>query len=149
MKKQWKHPFWENYQKDRITCKLVIQHDDGKESSSTARIFKYTNGGKINPDWEEILKQNDTAVIDKNTEEREERHRKRRESEVMEKKERDQARKLEELFNAKLEVFEIDSIKSSTNRKMKARMRKSKNRYELLAYTVMLLKEEIDNEQSV
>lgn len=149
MKKQWKHPFWENYQKDRITCKLVIEHEDGKETSSTAKVFKYTKGGKINPDWEEILKQNDTAKIDKNTQEREERHRKRREADAMQKKERDQAKKLEDLFNAKLEVFEIDSVKNSSNRKMKARMRKSKNRYELLAYTVMLLKEEIDNEQSV
>ena len=65
----------------------------------------------------------------------------------MKRKEQEQSKKLEELFNAKLEVFEIDTIKNSTNRKMKARMRKSKNRYELLAYTVMLLKDEIENEQ--
>ncbi len=147
MKKLWKHPFWENYQKDRITCKLVIDHGDGKESSSTAKIFKYTKDGKQNPDWDEIIKQNTIEKIDINTSEREERHRKRREADIMKRKEQEQSKKLEELFNAKLEVFEIDTIKGSTNRKMKARMRKSKNRYELLAYTVMLLKDEIENEQ--
>ena len=57
MKKEWRHPFWENYQKDRITAKLVILHEDGKETSSTATVSKYTATGTVNPDFEEILRQ--------------------------------------------------------------------------------------------
>ena len=46
------------------------------------------------------------------------------------------------LFNAKLEVFEIESIKNSTNRKAKAKIRRSKNQYEMMAFTIMLIQEE-------
>jgi len=148
MKKEWKFPFWENYQKDRITCKLVITHDDGRVSSSTANITKYVANGKLNPDWKEILEQNTIEKIQRNTDEREERHRKRRESDIIKEKERKQARKLETLFDAKLEVFEIEQVKNSKNRKMKARMRKSKNTHELMAYTTILLMEEIQNEET-
>jgi hypothetical protein len=148
MKKEWKFPFWENYQKDRITCKLVITHDDGRVSSSTANISKYVANGKLNPDWTEILEQNTIEKIQRNTDEREERHRKRRESDIIKEKERKQARKLETLFDAKLEVFEIEQVKNSKNRKMKARMRKSKNTHELMAYTTILLMEEIQNEET-
>jgi len=148
MKKEWKFPFWENYQKDRITCKLVITHDDGRVSSSTANISKYVSNGKLNPDWTEILEQNTIEKIQRNTDEREERHRKRRESDIIKEKERKQARKLETLFDAKLEVFEIEQVKNSKNRKMKARMRKSKNTHELMAYTTILLMEEIQNEET-
>jgi len=148
MKKEWKFPFWENYQKDRITCKLVITHDDGRVSSSTANISKYISNGKLNPDWTEILEQNTIEKIQRNTDEREERHRKRRESDIIKEKERKQARKLETLFDAKLEVFEIEQVKNSKNRKMKARMRKSKNTHELMAYTTILLMEEIQNEET-
>lgn len=148
MDKQWKHPFWENYQKDRITAKLIVKHEDGKETSSTATVSKYDAQGNINPDFQEIIDQNTIEVIEKNSREREERHKKRREEGKRVEKERDQARKLEALFNAKLEVFEIETIKNSKNRKLKAKIRKSKNQFEMMAYVAMLIKEEYDAEQS-
>jgi transcriptional regulator of nitric oxide reductase len=147
MKKEWLHPFWENYQKDRITVKLVIKHDDGKVSSSTAKVQKYGSDGKVNPDWTEILEQNTIQSIDKHTEEREERHRKRREAQKIKQKEREQSDKLARLFDSKLEVFEIEAVKNSTNRKLKAKMRKSKNSHELMAYTTILIMEEMKDEQ--
>ena len=56
MKKEWRHPFWENYQKDRITCKLVITHDNGEVTSSTSTVGKYGKDGKITKDYNEIIK---------------------------------------------------------------------------------------------
>ena len=148
MKKEWRHPFWENYQKDRITAKLVILHEDGKETSSTATVSKYTATGTVNPDFEEILRQNPLEKIDENTREREERHKKRHEANKKADEERKQAQKLEQLFNSKLEVFEIEEIKNSTNRQLKAKIRKSKNQFELIAWTTMLMKEELENAES-
>lgn len=147
MEKRWLHPFWENYQKDRITVKMVIKHRDGKETSSTATVSKYNAKGEVNKDFQDIIDQNTIETIDKNTEERLERHKRRREESKRADKERQQAQKLNDLFNAKLEVFEIDLVKNSKNRKLKAKIRKSKNAYEMQAYLSMLIKEEYDAEQ--
>jgi hypothetical protein len=148
MKKLWKNPFWENYQKDRITAKLNIQHPDGKVTSSTATISKFDRKGNINPDWDEIIAQNTIETIDKNTQERLNRHKQRHEEGKRAQKEREQAKKLESLFNAKLEVFEIDQVKNSKNRRLKAKIRKSKSEWEMAAYLSILIKEEYDAELS-
>ena len=147
MSNKWVNPFWENYQKDRITVKLVVEHEDGKQTASTATVAKFDRNGKVNPDFEEIIAQNSIEIIDKNTKERQERHKQRREEGRRADKEREQAKKLEFLFNAKLEVFEIDTVKNSKNRKLKAKIRKSKNQYEMMAYLAMLMKEEYDAEE--
>ncbi len=142
MKKEWRHPFWENYQKDRITCKLVITHENGEVTSSTSTVSKYDKNGKITQDYNDVIAATPVEKINKNTEEREQRHKDNRLNDKRKHAEREAARKLEHLFNAKLEVFEIESIKNSTNRKAKSKIRRSKNQYEMMAYAIMLIQEE-------
>jgi|TARA_B100001094_G_scaffold151310_1_gene146529 hypothetical protein len=142
MKKEWRHPFWENYQKDRITCKLVITHENGEVTSSTSTVSKYDKNGEITKDYNDVIAATPVEKINKNTEEREQRHKDNRLNDKRKQAEREAARKLEQLFNAKLEVFEIESIKSSTNRKAKSKIRRSKNQYEMMAYAIMLIQEE-------
>ena len=142
MKKEFRHPFWENYQKDRITCKLVITHNNGEVTSSTSVVGKYGKDGKITQVYKDIMALTPLEKINKNTEEREERHKDNRVADKRKIAERAAANKLEQLFNAKLEVFEIESIKNSTDRKAKAKIRRSKNQYEMMAYTIMLIQEE-------
>ena len=142
MKKEFRHPFWENYQKDRITCKLVIIHDNGETTSSTSIVGKYGKDGKITQDYKDVIAITPIEKIDKNTEEREQRHKDNRLANKRKHAEREAARKLEQLFNAKLEVFEIESIKNSTNRKAKSKIRRSKNQYEMMAYAITLIQEE-------
>ena len=76
-----------------------------------------------------------------------ERHRQEREAKVKKQQERNEAKRLEDLFNAKLATFEIPEIKQSKNRKMKAKIRKAKNSVEMQAYATILLME-IMNEQA-
>ena len=45
----------------------------------------------------------------------------------------------------KLEAFEIEAIKNSTDRAAKALIRKSKSPMEVQAYTTILLMKELDN----
>jgi len=142
MKKEWRHPFWENYQKDRITCKLVITHENGEVTSSTSTVSKYDKNGEITKDYNDVIAATPVEKINKNTEEREQRHKDNRLNDKRKQAEREAARKLEQLFNAKLEVFEIESIKNSTNRKAKSKIRRSKNQYEMMAYAIMLIQEE-------
>lgn len=146
MKKEWIAPFWETAQKDRITVRLNITHDDGSFSTTVARVGKYDENGNITSDFEEVLEQNTLETIEKNTEDRLERHRARREQEVKKQQERVESKRLEELFNSKLSTFEIPEIKNSKNRKLKSKIRKAKNVIEMQAYATILLME-VYNEQ--
>lgn len=144
MKKEWVSPFWENAAKDRLTVRLNISHDDGSFSTTVAKVSKYDDDGKITQDYEEILKQNPIESIDKFTEDRIERHKQEREANIKNEKEKQEAKRLEHLFNYKLQTFEIPEIKESTNRKIKSKIRKAKNIVEMNAYATMLLWESMN-----
>lgn len=146
MKKEWKHPFWETAAKDRMTVRLNITHDDGSFSTSVARVSKYDANGKVSKDWDEILDQNTIEEIDKFTEERLERHKHQREADIKKQQEKQEAKRLEDLFNYKLQTFEIPEIKESSNRKLKAKIRKAKNIIEMNAYATILLMEKYNEE---
>jgi len=122
--------------------------EGNREVGDTVVINKFQEDGTENPDFNEVIKQNTIEKIDANTAEREERHRNRHEEEKRRAQERKQAQKLEELFNAKLEIFEVDTIKDSKNRKLKSKIRRAKNIYEMMAYTTMLLQDELNEEQA-
>ena len=141
MKKEWKHPFWETAAKDRLTARLNITHDDGSFTTTVARVSKFDDNGRVSSDWEEVLQQNALKDIDKFTEDRLERHRQKREAGIKRQEERNEAKRLEDLFNYKLQTFEIPEIKESSNRKLKSKIRKAKNSIELNAYATILLME--------
>mgnify|MGYP003110169596 FL=1 len=141
MKKEWLNPFWESAAKDRLTVRLNITHDDGSFSTTVARVSKYDEQGEVTQDYNEVLAQNKLEEIDRFTNDRLERHKKERDAEVKKHKERQEAKRLEELFNMKLQTFEIPEIKSSTNRAMKSKIRKARNVIEMNAYATMLLME--------
>lgn len=141
MKKEWKHPFWENAAKDRLTARLNITHDDGSFSTTVARVSKYDNDGNISSDYEELMSQNTLDAIDEFTRERLERHKQEREANIKKQQEKNESKRLEDLFNAKLQTFEIPQIKESTNRALKSKIRKAKNNIEMQAYATILLME--------
>lgn len=148
MKIEFKFPFWENYQKDRVTCKMITTNESsGKVHSKTATISKYDNNGNLNKDFNKVIEQNTLETINKNTKEREDRHRRRDKEQKARYLEQQQAKKLEELYNAKLEVFEIDEVKACQNRKIKSKIRKAKNKYEMQAYLTILLQDSYNSEK--
>ena len=95
---------------------------------------------------EEILDQNSTEEIDEFTEQRLERHKNQREATIKKQQDQNEAKRLEDLFNYKLQTFEIPEIKESTNRKLKAKIRKAKNVVEMSAYATILLMEKYNEE---
>ena len=56
------------------------------------------------------------------------------------------AKKLEKLFEYKLETFEIAEIKDSKNRLLKSKLRRSRSIPEVNLYAMMIVKESIENE---
>ena len=107
--------------------------------------IKDTEKLKFVSDEHSILKEQ----LDKNTEEGV----KRRDEQIKKRLERKEAEairaKQEQLFGAKLQAFELDKIKDSSNVELKRLIRKAKSPLEVQAYTTILLLDDFMNNKTV
>tara|TARA_B100001093_G_scaffold508198_1_gene569951 strand:+ start:22583 stop:23020 length:438 start_codon:yes stop_codon:yes gene_type:complete len=90
-----------------------------------------------NSDYQSLLIQHSIEIIEKNTQEsvriwREEKARRDQED-----REKDERAHNEALFLAKLEIFDMDEVKNSTNKDLKRQIRKSKNKTEVLINAII------------
>lgn len=132
------NPYWANKEKQHVIAEFVYP-DTGKRV--TASIM---NDG-TNRDFDELMKKYSVEQIDANTKKRVD-DRNEHIKHNIERQKVDRTRmQQEQLFAAKLDAFEIDSIKASKNRELKSKIRKAKNIMEVTAYTVMLLQQEEAN----
>lgn len=142
----------------------ITSADDKIYHDGVYEIQKYVKGGKgkmvshngtetemeiddgvISPLFAYAVKTIGMDSIKKFTEERLERHHKRKQEEKVKdlrEVQKQRSKSMEDLFTAKLQVFDIEEVKNSKNKKLRGKIRKSKNIYELNAYTTMLLMEE-------
>jgi len=145
--KQWMdNAFWENSEKDKLNCILEIQDDAGREERHVMMLNKTDQDGNPNPVFEEVISALGEESIDNNTEERKVRKAAEKEEQLQRDEEHARARKLEKLFNYKLEMFETEEIKNSKNRKLKAKIRRSKSQLEAIYYALKLLEETYEEE---
>jgi len=132
MKRIIKNPYWGNDQKTQVMCEF---HYEGG-LTQTAAVTQTKEG---NPDWVEIFNNFTPEQIDELTEgalaEARDEHEKRKQIE------RDdiERMKVDALFQAKLDAFEIDIIKNSKNRELKSRIRKAKTLIEVTAFASVLI----------
>ena len=108
-------------------------------------LLQRTNkDGTPNELFNEVIDDLGVESVDRNTEDR----KVRKAAEKEEGQQRDvefaRARKLEELFNYKLEIFETEEIKNSKNRKLKGKLRRAKSKIEVNLYAMMLLQEVLE-----
>jgi Txe/YoeB family toxin of Txe-Axe toxin-antitoxin module len=148
--KRWMdNAFWETDEKKQLNCILELIDDGGREQRQVMLLNRLDKDGGENELFNEVIEARGIEEIDKNTEDR----KTRKSAEAEEKKQRDiehaRARKLEDLFNYKLEVFETEEIKESKNRKMKAKIRRAKSKIEVNLYAMMLLQEELEEKENV
>jgi len=142
--RQWMdHAFWENYQKDRITGILVLNHDNGKKTTQQLTVYKFAEDGSVNPDFQEIVDQLGEEKLDDNTTKRAQTKAKEAKARYLRDQHEKKQKQLAELFDAKLQAFEIDEIKNSKNRDLKSRLRKSRNILEMQIYAQMIMREEL------
>lgn len=140
MKRKIVNPIWENGdRRDRIKCTFEYHFDDGRVQTAPAVI------SPDSPDWPEAIEIRSEEEMDKiwsnRAAEREQRRERQRELQQREKE-----RKLQEkLFAKKLEIFEIDAIKDSKNRKVKSLIRRAKSDTEALLYASVLINESVNN----
>jgi hypothetical protein len=136
--------FWETSEKKELNCILEIEDDVGRQTRQVMLLKRHNGDGSENELFNEVIQALGEESIDKNTEER----KVRKSAEAAERKQRDEeharARKLEDLFNYKLEVFETEEIKASRNRKLKSKLRRAKSKVEVNLYAMMILQEALE-----
>lgn len=143
-KRRWlDNSFWHNEEKEVAEAILSITDSEGREITQVLTVRKFDAEGNVNPDWEELLEQVGEEKIDENTEERRVRKAQEREVEEQERKANQKARDLEELFDAKIKILEIDEIKNTENKKLKSKLRRSKSILEMNVYAQLIMMEEI------
>lgn len=147
MKREWlDNPFWEN--ETHTVMKAILRMEDEDSGRVTTQVMTIEKGSEEdpNPDWQEVIDQIGVEKIDANTNERFTRLAQEEEARRLREQEVEQAKKLEQLFNAKLQAFEIDEVKHSTNRALKARLRRAKTIIEVNVYAMMIVMESIEDE---
>ena len=137
--------FFEGFDQNRITTILTITEEDGKVIQQQLVVNKFAPDGGPNPDFEEILSTIGEEKITENTNKRNERKLKEREILEQERIEKEKVVTLQELFETKIQAFEIEAIKNSKNRELKAKLRKAVNKVEVYIYSMMIVMEEMNN----
>ena len=139
MKKEIRNPYWTNNARTVLSADFV--YSDGRVITATI------NPDANNPDWNEIqskfsadqLERNTQAMIRKINGEKE--AVRKREQASREKK------RQEELFAFKLNAFEVDAVKNSTNRELKSALRRSKSQIEVYAFATAIILDEHNKAQ--
>jgi len=136
-----KHPFWADETKTKIVCQFHYDSGEVLEAS----IMDTEDG---NPDWAEIIETFGMEELDAATEKFASERKRHKEIEEAQKKEAVEVDMAGGLFNAKLEAFEIEEVKSSKDRVLKSRIRKAKNIMEVMVLTSALVTKEMNNGES-
>lgn len=142
-----KKSFWESYDQNRITTILTTVDDDGNSTTQQLTVSKFDVDGNENPDFKEVLDAITFETITANTNERNERKIVERAEAEQTRLEKERAKDLQNLFEAKISAFEIDAIKNSTNRVLKSKLRKAQNVIEVNVYCMMIVMEVLNNEK--
>lgn len=141
MKRNIINPHWIN--NARTVLSAEFHYDDGRIVTATI-----SESDTSNPDLAEIKRTFSDAELEKNTRKKiqkiaiEQEEARQKEQAAIDRKNQ------EELFAIKLQVFEIDAVKNSTNRKLKSQIRKSKTPVEVNAWAAALLLSEFTAAES-
>ena len=137
-KKTYKDPYWSNRENRHLIVTIV--QPNGKEQIASIHDKEGTN-----PDMKSVLEHYTEEQIDENTRQALER-RNDNIKKSAERRESQRARaKQESLFAAKLDAFEIDTVKNSKNVELKRHIRKAKSILEVQAYATILMMKELEN----
>ena len=137
--------YWEDGCDDRSQVKCIKMFPDGNKRRKEVHLYH-----KINPNtkepchlFKEVVDKVGVQTIDKNTNER--RGKKEREAREARAKHEQvkQTKELEQLFALKLQAFEVDLIKNSTERELRAKLRRSQNAVELNALATLIVGKEL------
>lgn len=140
--------FWETPKKEILNAISERIDQNGKSIRQVYKLMKYNSDGSENADFKEAVEFLGTDKIDESTQDRLARKSAEADLDKQKKLEHERAKKLERLFEYKLETFEIPEIKDSKNRQLKSRLRRSRSIPEVNLYAMMIIQDAIANEQA-
>lgn len=136
-----KNPHYINNARTVVACEF--HYDDGRVL--TANI---TNVDGRNPDWIEIHSSFSTEELERNTQSAIQRINTEKEQKALAEQAMADKQKQEMLYQMKLEAFEVPLVKDSTNKKLKAQIRKAKTPFEVNAFTSALILHEFNSQST-
>lgn len=137
--------YWEADDRSIVKCirLTTIEGQENQKKKDVMQFHRIRPDGTECPHYKEVVAKVGIPKIDENTSVRKE----RKERESKEKRAaHEQKRKtaeLEQLFNLKLQAFEIEEIKNSEDRIMRGRIRRAKNAVEMNALASILIAKEL------
>ena len=120
----------------------ISEHKEGFKD--VRQVHKLKRG---DPLFDECVEELTKEFIDKNTDERVNRKFKEQEQQRQLEINKRKAERLEQLFNYKLETFEVEDIKESKNRILKSRLRRAKSIPEVNLYAIMIIQDKLENDK--
>ena len=127
-----------------VNCILELEDDQGRITRQQMFLQRTDKDGTENELFNEVIDALGEDAIDAETVDRVTRKSAEVEEEKMRDEEHQKARKLEKLFNYKMEAFEVEEIKNSKNRKLKAKLRRAKSKIEVDMYSIMILQDQLE-----
>lgn len=138
MKRTIKNPHWTN--NARTVMSAEFHYDDGRVVTAVINC-----NDSNNPDWAEIQAKYSTQELEENTMKAIKRQQQQQQAEKQHQQAIADKKRQEELFAIKLQAFETDAVKNTTNRALKSSIRRAKSVFEVYAFTAALI---LDSQKS-
>jgi len=140
MDRVWiKDAFWDTPKKTVLNC--ISEQEEGNKK--IRQVHKLVD---TDPLFKECVDALTTEHIDENTKKRIARkfEEQKKQKELRESKQK--AKKMEQLFNYKLETFEVEEIKLSRNRELKSKLRRAKSIPEVNLWALKIMDDYLNSE---
>jgi transcriptional regulator of heat shock response len=142
MKRTIKNPHWTN--NARSVMSAEFHYDDGRVVTAVINC-----SDESNPDWLEIKSKYSQEELESNTLKQIKRQQQQQQLEKQQQLAIAEKKKQEELFAIKLQAFETDAVKNTTNRVLKSSIRRAKSVFEVYAFTAALILDQQKTIESV
>ena len=129
--------YWEEADRSKLKCIKMTQLEDGREKKTILEV------DREDPIYKEVVSTFGIERIDHHTEVRKERKEKERHEHEIKKAQEVEAKKLEDLFSAKLRAFEIPTVKETKNKSLRTRIRRAENTMEVQALVTLIIGESL------
>ena len=141
MNKKIIDPYWGNDDKTQVIC--TFEYEDG--TSLTASVMNTPIGEDNNPDWDQIFKEHKKKDVNAITKAKLKIKDTIDDNIIVDTKANKEKRKNEDIFQAKIEAFQIEAVKVSKDRDLKSNIRKAKTFIEVAAYTAIIIMKSSEN----
>jgi len=129
--------FWEKDDKSQVKCIRITDLGGGKERKD---VLSYKN---TDSEFQNVLDAIGVDQIDRYSKERWEQKKREKQNHSVREEQKQKSNELEMLFAKKLKAFEIEAIKTTTNKDLRTRLRRATNEIELNALSALIIGESL------